>query len=265
MDIRDYNRTAWNELVKKGNRWTKPVSSEEINKARQGDWQIVLTPVKPIPDEWFPPLANLPTLCLASGGGQQGPILAAAGANVTVFDNSTEQLAQDKFVADRDGLTITTMEGDMADLSTFADDTFGLIVHPCSNCFVPDVRPVWRECYRVLQPGGVLLVGFTNGVRFIFDDERQLNGSLEVCHPLPYSDLTHLTDEDRQRLITDKKSPLEFGHTLTDQIGGQLDAGFVLTDFYEDRYDPEVVDPLSQYLDTFIATRAVKVRAEHLK
>jgi len=31
--------------------------------------------------------------CLASGGGQQGPVLAAAGAHVTVFDNSPRQLA----------------------------------------------------------------------------------------------------------------------------------------------------------------------------
>ena len=80
-------------------------------------------------------------LCLASGGGQQGPILAAAGANVTVFDNSPRQLAQDRLVADREGLAIETVLGDMADLSAFPDARFDLIVHPVSNVFVPDVRP----------------------------------------------------------------------------------------------------------------------------
>jgi SAM-dependent methyltransferase len=78
-----------------------------------------------------------------------------------------------------------TVEGDMANLSMFADTAFDLIVHPCSNCFVPDVRPVWRECFRVLRPGGILLVGFTNAVRYIFDDERMVSGSLEVRHSIP--------------------------------------------------------------------------------
>ena len=94
-----------------------PVGPEEIARARRGDWSLVLTPTKPVPADWFPPLAGLDVLCLASGGGQQGPILAAAGANVTVFDNSPNQLAQDRLVADREGLAIETVQGDMADLS----------------------------------------------------------------------------------------------------------------------------------------------------
>ena len=89
-----------------------------------------------------PPLAGADVLCLAAGGGQQGPILAAAGADVTVFDNSPRQLAQDRLVADRDGLAIRTIEGDMADLSAFADASFDLVVHPVSNVFAADVRPV---------------------------------------------------------------------------------------------------------------------------
>ena len=40
-----------------------------------------------MPADWFGDLAGAPVLCLASGGGQQGPLLAAAGARVTVFDN----------------------------------------------------------------------------------------------------------------------------------------------------------------------------------
>ena len=92
-DVFVYNRQAWDRQVQRGNRWTVPVSSEQIARARNGDWSIVLTPTKPVPLEWFPPLVGLDVLCLASGGGQQGPILAAAGANVTVFDNSPARLA----------------------------------------------------------------------------------------------------------------------------------------------------------------------------
>ncbi|MGB5060478.1 MAG: hypothetical protein WBO48_17395, partial [Candidatus Promineifilaceae bacterium] len=88
-DIRAYNREAWNRAVSQGNIWTLPVSPEAIAQARQGEWRILLTETKPTPRHWFPAdLTGVDVLCLASGGGQQGPILAAAGANVTVFDNS---------------------------------------------------------------------------------------------------------------------------------------------------------------------------------
>jgi SAM-dependent methyltransferase len=255
MDVRAYNRHAWDRQVAKGNRWTVSVGPEVIAAARRGDWHIVLTPTRPVPADWFPPLAGLPVLCLASGGGQQGPVLAAAGADVTVLDQSPAQLAQDRLVADRDGLRLHTAQGDMADLSAFPDGAFRLVVHPCSNCFVPDIRPVWREAFRVLRQGGVLLAGFTNPVLYVFDDAAAERGKLVARHAIPYSDLTSLTDEERRR-YTDKDEPLLYGHTLDDQIGGQLAAGFVLTGFYEDR-DPD--HPLGELVPAFIATRAVKL------
>ena len=256
-DIRTYNARAWDKAVERESRWTVPVTPEEIVAVRRGAWQIVLTPTQPIPRTWFPPLTGADVLCLASGGGQQGPILAAAGAHVTVFDNSPQQLAQDRHVARRDGLTLATVEGDMRDLSAFADASFDLIVHPTSNLFVPDVRPVWRECYRVLRLGGVLLAGFCNPILYLFDQELADDGVLQVRHALPYSDLTSLTDAERAAYL-DELQPLEFGHTLTDQIGGQIDAGFSLTGFYEDSW-PGV--KLNEYTPTYIATRAVKPMA----
>jgi SAM-dependent methyltransferase len=258
MDIRAYNREAWNRQVADGNQWTIPVSSETVAAARRGEWSIVLTPAIPVPRAWFPPLAGADVLCLASGGGQQGPILAAAGANVTVFDNSPRQLAQDRLVADREGLAIRTVEGDMADLSAFADASFDLIVHPVSNVFAADVRPVWREAYRVLRPGGALLAGFNNPAIYIFDWELiDRERRLEVKYALPYSDLESLSEERRREYLA-KGWPLEFSHTLDDQIGGQIAAGFLLAGFYEDRYPPEEEDLISKFMPNFIATRAVK-------
>jgi hypothetical protein len=109
----------------------------------------------------------------------------------------------------------------------------------------------------VLREGGVLMSGFKNPVRYLFDNERTNRDRLEVRHAIPYSDMTDLAPTDRQALVDGMES-LEFGHTLEDQIGGQLEAGFVLTGFYEDRHSRDVDDPLSRYLATFIATRAAK-------
>jgi SAM-dependent methyltransferase len=258
MDTRAYNREAWDREVEGGeNPWAQPVTPAEVAAARRGDWKIVLTPTIPVPRNWFPdPLQGADVLCLASGGGQQGPILAAAGARVTVLDNSPRMLAQDRMVAGRDGLEIRTVEGNMADLSVFAEASFDLIFHPVSNVFVPAVRPVWREAYRVLRPGGALLAGFCNPMTFIFDLLKKDRGALEVRFPLPYSDVDSLPEDEREAYLREG-TPLEWSHSLDDQIGGQLDAGFVLTGFFEDRQPGDV---LSQYTPTFLATRAVKVR-----
>ena len=258
MDIRNYNRTAWDKLVDKKNRWTIPVSSDEIVRARHGHWEIVLTPTKPVPREWFGELDGASVLCLAGGGGQQGPILAAAGAHVTVFDNSPAQLDQDRFVATRDDLEIKTVEGDMLDMGCFDDESFDLIVHPSSNCFVPKINAVWQKCYRVLRLGGSLLSGFCNPVLFVFDYEHMKSGRLDVRHKIPYSDLVDLTNLERQRLISDGE-PLCFGHSLEDQIGGQTTAGFAITGFYEDKWTDDADHAsISEYMPAFIATRASK-------
>jgi SAM-dependent methyltransferase len=253
-DILGYNRHAWDRQVERGNRWTVPVGPEEVARARKGDWSLVLTPIETVPSDWLPSLTGLDVLCLASGGGQQGPILAAAGANVTVLDNSPNQLDQDRLVAEREGLAIETVLGDMAHLWAFPDARFDLIVHPVSNVFVPDVRPVWHEAFRVLRPGGLLLAGFMNPVQYLFDDIALERGELRVAHRIPYSDLDSPTEEERARLVEDGR-PLEFGHTLGDQIGGQIAAGFVLTGFYED-IDPESV--LAEHIPSYIATRALR-------
>jgi len=253
-EVLAYNRQAWNRQVEHNNPWTIPVGPEVTAAARGGSWNVVLTPTKRVPRSWFPNnLTGVDILCLASGGGQQGPIFAAAGARVTVLDNSPRQLSREREVAERDGLTIETLLGDMASVG-IADATFDLVFHPVSNCFAAYVRPVWREAFRVLRAGGVLLAGVNNPAVYMFDealaDER---GEFRVRHRQPYSDLTSIDDAERRRLR--KHAPLEFGHTLEDQIGGQLEAGFLLTGFYE---DGAANDALSTYMPICIATRAVK-------
>lgn len=254
MDIRSYNRDAWDRQVQSGkNPWTVPVSPELIARARTGDWSVVLTENKPVPHEWFPPMQGLRILGLACGGGQQGPIFAAAGAEVTIFDNSPAQLARDREVAERDGLNICTVEGDMRDLSIFENESFDFIFHPVSNLFIHEIRPVWKEAHRVLRHSGTLLTGFMNPLMYIFDFEEMDKGNLIVKHTIPYSDIEIYGMERLQK----EDRPAEFGHSLTDQIAGQMDAGFAIIGMYEDHHSQVKI---SEYIETYIATQAIKLK-----
>jgi SAM-dependent methyltransferase len=257
VDVFNHNRISWDRQAKQQCAWSQPVGAEEVAAARNGNWHVRLTPNR-LPAGWLDHARGVRILCLASGGGQQAPILAAAGAYVTVFDASEVQLQQDRTVAQRDGLDLDTVQGDMRDLSIFSDASFDLVFHPISNLYVPDIGPVWRECFRVLRSGGALLSSFYNPVVFVGDrDPRHAEqGLIHPCFPLPYSDLEHLdpnTLNDKQQ----RGESLVFGHSLTGQIGGQLEAGFVLTGFYED-WQPNPRFVIDRFLPTFLATRALK-------
>lgn len=251
--VRKYNREAWDAQVRTGlNQWALPVSAAEVEQARCGAWSVVLTQNVPVPKDWFPPISGIKILGLGCGGGQQGPIFAAAGAYVTILDNSPAQLANDNSVASREGLSICTVEGDMRDLSLFESEYFDLVFHPVSNVFVPEIRPVWREAYRVLKHGGILLAGFMNPLFYLFDRADLERGDLRVSHKLPYSDINTF-GVDRLR---HEGRPAKFGHTLTDQLAGQMDAGFMLTAMYEDTHTQLSI---GNFTATHMATRALKV------
>jgi SAM-dependent methyltransferase len=252
MDTVSFNRKAWDKQVEDGIQYTIPVTPEVIQAARQGDWRIFLTPTRPVPRTWFPErIQGADVLCLASGGGQQAPVLAAAGAVVTSFDNSPRQLENDRMVAEREGLSLRTVQGDMADLSVFPDAAFDLIFNPVSLVFVEDVLPVWRECARVLRPGGALLTGFGQPQVYCVDLR---DGVYFLRFSLPYSDLTSIDPQERAQKYG-AETPLEFSHTFTDYLAGQLAAGLQIVDLYED-VDP--TDPISNFMPSYMATRAVR-------
>ena len=98
MDLLEHNRAAWNRQALAGDRWSIPVDDATVVRARAGDWQVILTPNRPVPRDWFGELSGRDVLCLASGGGQQAPVLAAAGARVVSFDLSEEQLSLDRYM-----------------------------------------------------------------------------------------------------------------------------------------------------------------------
>jgi hypothetical protein len=115
---------------------------------------------------------------------------------------------------------------------------------------------VWNEAFRVLKRGGTLLSGIVNPVVLITDLGLEKQGIVQLKYSVPYSDLDHLDDPELKALY-DAGEPMSFGHSLQDQLGGQMKAGFHLIELYEDRW-PEDTSPIQKYIDGYIATRALK-------
>lgn len=248
MKYQDINAATIDRWIEEGWEWGIPISHETYVKATEGKWDVVLTPTRPVPHEWFGSLAGKKVLGLASGGGQQIPVFAALGAECTVLDYSEKQLESERMVAEREGYPVSLVRADMTKPLPFADESFDLIFHPVSNCYVEEVRPIFRECFRVLKPGGVLLGGFDNGINYILDEKEEY---LQNC--LPFNPLKN---PEQMRQLEAAGDGVQFSHTLEEQIGCQLEAGFLLTDVYE---DTNGAGRLHEHgIPTFWATRAVK-------
>ncbi|WP_313018805.1 class I SAM-dependent methyltransferase [Acetoanaerobium noterae] len=249
----DNNYTKLNsEFIDKwaneGWEWGQPIDHETFEKAKNNDWSVVLTPIKPVPKEWFCEMKGAKVLGLASGGGQQMPIFSALGAECTVLDYSEKQLQSEKEVAKRERYEINLVKADMTKPLPFEDEAFDLIFHPVSNCYIEDVVHVWKECYRILKKGGILLAGLDNGINFIFDDEEE-----KLMNKLPFNPLK---DKELYEKSLKNDWGIQFSHTIEEQIGGQLQAGFILTDIFEDINGQGRLHDFN--VPTFYATRAVK-------
>ena len=247
-NYRDYNAETIDRWIEEGWEWGRPIDHEVYANAQRGEWDVLLTPTKPVPHEWFGELKGKKILGLASGGGQQIPIFVARGAECTVLDYSEKQLANERFVAEREGYDVTVVRADMTKRLPFGDETFDLVFHPVSNCYVEEVLPIWQECYRILKKGGALVAGFDTVLNHLVDDEEE-----KIINRLPFNPLR---DPEQRKQLEDADAGMQFSHDLTEQIGGQLKAGFVLTDLYEDTNGSGRLHELN--VPTFVATRAEK-------
>lgn len=225
-DYTDLNAETVDRWVEQGWEWGTPVTHERFLAAKAGDWQVLLTPTKPVPRAWFGGLEGRRVLGLASGGAQQMPVFSAAGAECTALDYSLRQIESERKVAEREGYRINAVRADMTKPLPFADETFDLIFHPVSNCYIQDVCAVWRECFRVLRKGGRLLAGLDNGISYAFDDDER-----ELVRSLPFDPLQ---DKALYEECVAKDWGVQFSHTIEEQVGGQLRAGFRLLDIYQD-------------------------------
>ncbi len=228
--------------------WGKPISPDVCASVRKGQWDVLLTPTKPVPHGWFGELKGKKVLGLASGGGQQIPVFALLGADCTLLDYSAAQCESDRAVARREGYTVTVLQADMTKPLPFGEETFDLIFHPVSNCYIEQVEPVFRECYRVLKRGGILLGGYDTGINYLFDEDETT-----VANKLPFNPLK---DPALMEKSLENDWGIQFSHTLEEQLGGQLKAGFRITDLYE---DTNGTGNLHEHrVPSYVAVRAVK-------
>ncbi|WP_230399101.1 class I SAM-dependent methyltransferase [Novisyntrophococcus fermenticellae] len=249
MNYQEINSKVIDRWVKDGWEWGKPISHDIYEDAKKDIWDVLLTPTRYVPHAWFGELQGKKVLGLASGGGQQIPIFSALGAECTVLDYSEKQLESERLVAGREGYSVHIIKADMTKRLPFPDAEFDLIFHPVSNCYVEEVQPIFKECYRVLKSGGIFLAGLDNGINYIFDDDEKI-----VVNTLPFNPLK---DENQMNQLNDSDCGVQFSHTLEEQIGGQLKAGFTLTDLYEDTNGTGNLH--EHHIPTFFATRAIKL------
>ncbi len=218
---KDQNRAAWNERVRR-NDWY-------IDSAKDSDFLNPLNNADPV--GWLETVADKRVLCLAAGGGRHGPLLAAAGAHVTVVDLSPQMLELDRKVASDRGLTLTAVEASMDDLSSLANNQFDAVIQPVSTCYVPDVLKVYREVARVLCKGGIYVSQHKQPVslqaspgpvgvqaKFVITEPCVRN------EPLP---------PERDRCLHREAGTIEYLHRLGTLLGGLCQAGFVIEDVAE--------------------------------
>lgn len=248
MNYQDINSQVIDRWVEEGWEWGIPISHEAYVAAQNGKWDMVLTPTKPVPHHWFGALKGKKVLGLASGGGQQMPVFAALGADCTVLDYSQKQLDSESMVSQREGYSIRIIRADMTKPLPFSDGEFDLIFHPVSNCYIEKVEPVFAECFRILRSGGVLLCGLGNEINYLVNEEER-----EISNEMPFNPLIN---EKYRKQLEEEDCGMQFSHTVEEQIGGQLKAGFILTDIFGDTNGEGRLHEMN--IETYLATRAVK-------
>lgn len=209
-------------LVEADVTWACSATAEQLKSAREGKLELLFGFDGAIPADWLGDLRGKKVLCLAGAGGLQAPLLACAGAEVTVLDLSERMLDKDREIAARDNLNIRIEHGNMCDLSRFEDGSFDMVLNPPSLFYVPDVMPVFREVYRVLKTGGSFIMASSNPIAYVCDYDAEL-GCYKAVNRMPYRSTDH----------ADQGDWVEYGHTMESYIGGQLQCGFVLTGYRE--------------------------------
>ena len=240
MSFQDVNRRAWDRLASEESRFAKVATDEECAQPllaldRRG---------------WLPgSVTGLDVLCLASGGGWQAILYAAAGANVTVVDVSPEMLRLDEREAKRRNLSVRIVEASMDDLAPLDDEAFDVVHQPVSTCYVPKLADVYAEAARVLRGDGLYISQHKQptSLQIVERDrhDRYVIG-VEYYHADP---LPEVPDRSYR-----EAGAREYLHRWEDLVGGLCRAGFVIEDLTEPvRADPRAKPGDFRHRGRFVA------------
>ncbi len=208
--------------------------------ARQNDKRFVRTEALPADrdeaiaaiDPWLLESGTIEgrrVLCLAAGGGTHGPLLAIAGADVTVVDFSDRQLDIDRQLASRHRLSIRTVEASIDDLSSLASSSFDMVVQPVSTCYVRDISRVYTEVARILRPNG-LYVSQHKQPTSLQAEVRSIGNSYAIRN---FADEGHALQPTTEVSVVRENEMTEFVHTWDALIGSLCRSGFVIEDLQE--------------------------------
>jgi SAM-dependent methyltransferase len=229
-----------------GDEYTIPwldLDGEGYRAYREGRSDVIPPPYggDPAVERMLTGVQGLDVLCLAGGGGQQSAVYGLLGANVTVFDLTPSQLAGDQAAAQHYGYPVTTLQGDMHDLSALPAASFDRIHQPISTLYCHDLRALYSGAARLLRPGGLYLVDFAfpllyMGIKGAWDGQGY---SLHVTEPYRRGEIWELPDG---RGTYDEGEPIgEYHHILSDMVNGLIAVGLHIAGLWENpRPDDDV-------------------------
>ena len=249
MNYQEINAETITRWIADGWKWGIPIDRETYEKAKNGEWDVLLTPKKSVPHSWFGDIRGKRILGLASGGAQQIPIFSALGAHCTVLDYNDKQLEAERVVSEREDYSVEIVKADMSKPLPFESESFDIIFNPLSLCYIEKVEPLLFECARVLKERGTLLITFENGINYITDE----NDESKISQSLPFNPI-------KDPILYREEDGYQFSHSLTEQIGGLIKAGFIIRDMYEDTNGYGLFDELN--IPSFIAINAIKAPSE---
>ena len=246
----EHNRKAWDDLARKKQRFTQPAKDEEF-----ADPLSILDGCGWLGGN----IAGKRLLCLAAGGGRQGPLYAATGANVTVVDVSAAQLELDREVAAARKLELTTVQTSMDDLSMFQSAEFDIVVHPVSTCYVDDLRAVYQNVARVTRPNGIYVSQHKQPTSMQAGVDPSPNG-YEVLSPYYIDGPLPAVRGSLHR----EEGTLEYVHRWEQLIGLMCRSGFVIEDLTEPIHADDAAKPgsfahRSKYIAPYVRVKARRV------
>lgn len=216
--VLSHNQAAWNRRVQADLCFTRPATAEDLKDPL----------VRLDPRGWLGDVRRKKVLCLGAGGGKHGPLLAKAGARVTVVDISPAMLELDRQISRKLSLTLTTVQASIDDLSAVYGQKFDIALQPVSSCYVPSVTRVYEEVAKVVAPGGLYVSQHKTPTSLQAQVEPTESG-YELVAPY-YSDLA-LPEVRGSRLR--EEGTLEFVHRWEQLVGGLCRSGFVVENLLE--------------------------------